>query len=178
MLSNIKDNMDYIWHYESPLGGMTLASDGKALLGLWFNDQQHFGEGLKGGEIEKKLPIFEETIRWLDIYFSGNVPMFTPTLKIQATPFRKAVWEILLTIPYGKTMTYGEIAWRIAKEKGIPQMSAQAVGGAVGHNPISLIIPCHRVLGKNNSLTGYAGGLHRKIQLLELEGIHYAFPVT
>lgn len=161
--------MNYIWYYESPLGKMTLASDGNALVGLWFDGQKHYGAGLKGERVAKKLPIFEETMSWLDIYFSGNVPMFTPTLKIQATPFRKAVWKILLTIPYGKTMTYGEIAQLIAKEKGLAKVSAQAVGGAVGHNPILLIIPCHRVLGKNNSLTGYAGGLHRKIWLLELE---------
>lgn len=115
------------------------------------------------------MPVFEEAACWLDIYFSGKAPGFTPPLLTKTTPFREAVWEILLTIPYGKTMTYGEIAGRIANEKGISRMSAQAVGGAVGHNPISLIIPCHRVVGTKGSLTGYAGGIDKKVQLLTLE---------
>lgn len=118
---------------------------------------------------KKSLPIFEQTACWLDIYFRGKAPNFTPPLNMQATPFRKAVWEIMLTIPYGKTMTYGEIAERVAKQKGLSKMSAQAVGGAVGHNSISLIIPCHRVVGTNGSLTGYAGGIEKKVQLLILE---------
>ena len=115
------------------------------------------------------MPIFEQTVRWLDIYFSGREPDFTPTVSMETTPFRKAVWEIMLTIPYGKTMTYGQIAEKIAKQRGIDKMSAQAVGGAVGHNSISIIIPCHRVVGTNGSLTGYAGGIDKKIYLLELE---------
>ena len=119
---------------------------------------------------EKSLPVFTEACRWLDIYFSGKEPLFTPPLTLRASPFRQAVWEIILTIPYGKTMTYGEIAKRIAMQKGILQMSAQAVGNAVGHNPISLIIPCHRVVGSDGSLTGYAGGIDRKVKLLKLEG--------
>ena len=106
---------------------------------------------------------------WLDIYFKGKAPDFTPPLCMETTSFRKAVWEIMLTIPYGKTMTYGEIADKIAKQKGLLKMSAQAVGGAVGHNSISLIIPCHRVFGSNGSLTGYAGGIDKKVQLLRLE---------
>ena len=110
---------------------------------------------------EKPLPIFEQSVHWLDIYFSGKAPDFTPSLCMQTTPFRKSVWEIMLTIPFGKTMTYGEIADRIAKQKGLSKMSAQAVGGAVGHNSISLIIPCHRVVGTNGSLTGYAGGIEK-----------------
>ena len=118
---------------------------------------------------EKSLPIFEQSARWLNIYFSGKAPDFTPPLSMQTTPFRKAVWEVMLTIPFGKTMTYGEIAKRIAQQRGLSKMSAQAVGGAVGHNSISLIIPCHRVVGTNGSLTGYAGGIEKKVQLLTLE---------
>ena len=161
--------MDYIYHYTSPLGRITMASDGEKLTGLWFDGQKYFADTL--GEVyeEKWLPIFEQTHRWLDIYFEGKDPDFIPPLTMKGTAFRKSVWEILLTIPYGQTMTYGEIADRIAGQKGIAQMSAQAVGGAVGHNPISLIIPCHRVVGTNGSLTGYAGGIDKKVQLLKLE---------
>ena len=161
--------MEYTHHYESPLGGITLASDGKALTGLWFDGQKHFADSLEKDHVEKSLPIFEEVDRWLDIYFSGKAPYFTPPLNMKTTQFRKAVWEIMLTIPYGQTMTYGEIADRIAKEKGLVRMSAQAVGGAVGHNSISLIIPCHRVVGTNGSLTGYAGGIDKKVKLLAME---------
>ena len=117
----------------------------------------------------KELPVFEETRRWLDAYFRGEKPDFTPPLSVETTPFRRAVWELLLTIPYGQTMTYGEIAAEIARRRGLSGMSAQAVGGAVGRNPISLIIPCHRVVGTGGSLTGYAGGIEKKVKLLELE---------
>ena len=161
--------MTYTYHYNSPLGGITLSSNGTELTGLWFDGQKYFGDTLEGKSEEKGLPIFEQSVRWLDIYFSGKAPDFTPPLYMQTTPFRKMVWEIMLTIPFGKTMTYGEIAERIAKQKGISHMSAQAVGGAVGHNSISLIIPCHRVVGTNGSLTGYAGGIEKKVQLLTLE---------
>ena len=161
--------MEYIHHFESPLGGITAASDGEALTGLWFDGQKYFANGLDPDHEEKLLPVFEQTGRWLDIYFSGGEPDFTPPLSMKTTPFRRAVWEILLTIPYGHTMTYGEIAAKIAEQKGLPGMSAQAVGGAVGHNSISLIIPCHRVVGANGSLTGYAGGLDKKQKLLALE---------
>lgn len=159
--------MRYVHHYSSPLGGITLASDGEALTGLWFDGQKYFGN-VAGCE-EKALPVFEETVRWLNVYFEGCVPDFIPPLKMETTSFRQAVWEILLTIPYGATMTYGEIASEIAAQKGCERMSAQAVGGAVGHNAISLIIPCHRVVGANGSLTGYAGGIEKKIKLLTLE---------
>ena len=162
--------MDYIWHYESPLGGITLGSDGTSIIGLWFDGQMHFADVLSPEHEEKLTPVFKDTCRWLDIYFSGSEPGFTPPLVMRATPFRKAVWEIMLTIPYGKTMTYGEIAKRIAERKGVARMAAQAVGGAVGHNSISLIIPCHRVVGKDGSLTGYAGGIDRKVNLLRMEG--------
>lgn len=171
LYANIKSsNMMFQWHYDSPLGGITLASDGTSLTGLWFDGQKYFGDTLDDGHEEKLLPVFEETCRWLDAYFSGREPGFTPPLAMHASPFRKAVWEILRTIPYGKTMTYGEIAKRITGKKGIARMSARAVGGAVGHNPISLIIPCHRVVGTDGSLTGYAGGIDRKVSLLRMEG--------
>ena len=163
--------MEYIHHYDSPLGGITIASDGKAITGLWFDGQKYFADALDKDFEEKELPVFEQTDQWLNIYFSGNAPGFTPSLKMKTTPFRKAVWEIMLTIPFGQTMTYGMIADRIAKQKGLSRMSAQAVGGAVGHNAISLIIPCHRVVGANGSLTGYAGGLDRKVKLLSLERV-------
>lgn len=162
--------MEYTYPYPSPLGGITLASDGEALTGLWFDGQKYFADNLDACREEKTLPVFDQAVRWLDLYFAGQEPGFTPPLKMKTTPFRKAVWEILLTIPYGRTMTYGQIAQQIARQKNLPRMSAQAVGGAVGHNAISLIIPCHRVVGANGSLTGYAGGLDRKIKLLTLEG--------
>ncbi len=161
--------MTHTYHYQSPLGGITLSSNGTELTGLWFDGQKYFGDTLSKEYEEKTLPVFEQSVRWLDIYFSGQAPDFTPPLCMQTTPFRKAVWEIMLTIPFGGTMTYGEIANRIAKQKGLSKMSAQAVGGAVGHNSISLIIPCHRVVGTNGSLTGYAGGIDKKVQLLKLE---------
>lgn len=162
--------MTYTYHYQSPLGGITLSSNGTELTGLWFDGQKYFGNTLPKEYEEKILPVFEQSVRWLDIYFSGKAPDFTPPLCMQTTLFRKAVWKIMQTIPFGKTMTYGEIADRIAKQKGLSKMSAQAVGGAVGHNSISLIIPCHRVVGTNGSLTGYSGGVDRKLKLLTLEG--------
>lgn len=163
--------MEYTQHYNSPLGGITIASDGEAIIGLWFDGQKYFADSLGVEFREQDLPVFQETRRWLDIYFSGREPNFTPPLKMRTTPFRKSVWEIMLTIPYGKTMTYGEIAAEYASQRGLRVMSAQAVGGAVGHNSISLIIPCHRVLGSDGSLTGYAGGIDKKVELLKLEGI-------
>lgn len=161
--------MTYTYHYDSLLGGITLAGNGTELTGLWFDGQKYFGQTLPQEYVQKPLPVFDQAARWLDIYFRGKVPDFTPPLSVRTTPFRKGVWEILLTIPYGQTMTYREIADRIAKQCGLPRMSAQAVGGAVGHNPICLIIPCHRVVGTNGSLTGYAGGIDRKAWLLTLE---------
>ncbi len=164
--------MQYIYHYRSPIGGITLASDGEALTGLWFDGQKYFPNFLLKTLEETQLPVFDRTTEWLDVYFSGKAPDFTPALAMETTPFRKVVWEILLTIPYGQTMTYGEIAQRIAVQNGLQHMSAQAVGGAVGHNEISLIIPCHRVIGSSGKLTGYAGGLDKKRYLLKLEGIN------
>lgn len=164
--------MDYIYNYKSPLGGITLGSDGKNLTGLWFDGQKYFADTIDGSFTEKELPVFEDTIKWLDIYFDGKEPDFTPPISMHATRFREDVWKILLSIPYGQTMTYGQIAEIIARQRGIPKMSAQAVGGAVGHNPISIIIPCHRVVGTDGSLTGYGGGLDRKIKLLILERLY------
>lgn len=161
--------MTYTYHYNSPLGGITMASDGTALTGLWFDGQKYFSDTVLEEHIEKSLPIFDDVSKWLDIYFGGKEPDFMPLVTFETTPFRKAVWDILVTIPYGKTMTYGEIADIIAGQKGIDKMSAQAIGGAVGHNPVSIIIPCHRVVGTGGSLTGYAGGIDKKIQLLKLE---------
>ena len=169
--------MEYIHQYKSPLGGMTASSDGEALTGLWFDGQKYFGSTLAGKEMQnlyhtqKELPVFEQADRWLDEYFSGKKPGDIPPISIKTTPFRKAVWEILRSIPYGQTMTYKEIADRMAKQQGLSRMAAQAVGGAVGHNPISLMIPCHRVVGSRGSLTGYAGGVGRKKKLLILEGV-------
>lgn len=164
--------MEYIYHYSSPLGGITIASNGIEITGLWFDGQKYFADTLSKVHEEKALPVFDETKKWLDIYFNGTPPDFTPPLSMNTTPFRKAVWNILLGIPFGKTITYGEISKIIAKQFGIDKMSAQAVGGAVGHNSISLIIPCHRVVGTNGSLTGYAGGLEKKVWLLTMEKVN------
>lgn len=153
--------------YYSKIGPLLLESDGKYLTGLSFLKDKETKELSK-----LDTSVFQETIRWLDLYFSGEIPSFIPNYKIVgATPFRKKVLDILLTIPYGKTMTYKEIATSIAKDWEIQKMSAQAVGGAVGWNPIGIIIPCHRVLGAKGALTGYAGGIHHKVELLTLEGI-------
>ncbi len=157
--------VDYTHQYASPLGGVILASDGEALTGLWFEGQKHFGAGLAGEALEKPLPVFDQADRWLDVYFSGWEPDFTPPLRPRGTAFQQAVWKLLLAIPYGRTAAYGEIAASL----GLPPGAARAVGGAVGRNPISLIIPCHRVVGADGSLTGYAGGMERKRLLLDLE---------
>lgn len=155
--------MDYIAHYDSPLGCITLASDSEALTGLFFDGQKYFGSTLGAQTEEHNLPVFDEARRWLDSYFSGREPDFKPVLSLCGTPFRQRVWGMLLAIPYGQTLTYGELARRLGVR------SAQAVGGAVGHNPISIIVPCHRVVGANGSLIGYAGGIERKRVLLKLE---------
>ena len=156
--------MLFLTHYASPLGPILLAADETGLTGLWFEGQKYFPSFLGVDYQEKETPVLTETARWLDVYFSGKDPGFLPPLHPQGSPFRQAVWNILLTIPRGQTMTYGEIARRLDVH------SAQAVGGAVGHNPISILIPCHRVVGSDGSLTGYAGGFDRKTRLLQLEG--------
>ena len=161
--------MVYTCHYESPLGGILLAADESGLTGLWFDGQKYFARELSAEHTEKETPILAEAKRWLDIYFTGTEPDFLPPLHPDGSAFQQAVWELLLQIPYGKTVTYGELARQLAEKRGIARMSAQAVGGAVGHNRISVIIPCHRVVGTNGSLTGYAGGIDKKVKLLELE---------
>ena len=161
--------MTYTQHYDSPLGGILLAADDVGLTGLWFDGQKYFVRGLSNERIEQETSVLAEAKRWLDIYFTGKKPDFTPPLHPIGSAFRRSVWEILLQIPYGQTMTYGEIARQLSKKQGLERMSAQAVGGAVGHNEISIIIPCHRVVGADDSLTGYAGGIGKKEKLLELE---------
>ena len=157
--------MYYSTDYSSPLGKMLIVSDGEAICGLWFYGQKYFKSTIDENMVEKPdLTIFKKATKWLDDYFNGLNPEIDFKLNPQGSEFRKNVWKILTEIPYGKTVTYGEIASLLS-----PTMSAQAVGGAVGHNPISILIPCHRVLGANGKLTGYAGGIERKIKLLELE---------
>lgn len=161
--------MRYTSHYCSPIGDILLAADDIGLTGLWFEGEEYFALYLDKEHEEKEVPLFEKAKQWLDIYFSGKEPDFTVPLHFIGTDFQNEVWEILCTIPYGQTMTYGEIAKQIAVKKGLPRMSAQAVGGAVGHNKISIIVPCHRVVGTNGSLTGYGWGIDKKIKLLQLE---------
>ena len=161
--------MTYTQHCNSPLGVILLAADETGLTGLWLDGAKYFADNLPEAHTEQETPILLEAKRWLDLYFAGNKPDFMPPLHPIGSAFRQAVWNILLQIPYGQTMTYGEIARQLAKKRGVSRMSAQAVGGAVGHNKISILIPCHRVVGSDGSLTGYAGGLDKKIKLLELE---------
>ncbi|MCI5947076.1 MAG: methylated-DNA--[protein]-cysteine S-methyltransferase [Oscillospiraceae bacterium] len=153
----------------SPLGKILLAADEVGLIGLWFYGQKYFAADLPKEYAKGTTSALVQAKEWLDIYFGGNEPDFTPPLHPIGTDFRREVWDILLKIPYGKTITYGDIARELAKKKGTEKMSAQAVGGAVGHNEISIIIPCHRVVGSDGSLTGYAGGIDKKIDLLMLE---------
>lgn len=167
--------MYYQTKYESPLGVITLASDGENLVGLWLDGQKYFADTIKE-EIHQKddLPVFDASKKWLDRYFAGEKPEISElSLAPAGNEFRQEVWKLLCEIPYGEVTTYGAIAKKIG-EKQNKSMSAQAVGGAVGHNPISIIIPCHRVVGSNGSLTGYAGGLDKKVQLLELESVDMA----
>ena len=161
--------MIFIQHYDSPMGGILLAADEVGLTGLWFDGQKYFARDLPAERIERNPSALSETGRWLDIYFTGKEPDFMPPLHPIGSAFRQSVWKILLQIPYGQTTTYGEIARQLAEKQGRSKMSAQAVGGAVGHNEISILIPCHRVVGTSGSLTGYAGGIDKKIRLLELE---------
>ena len=154
---------------QTPLGEVRLRSDGKSLTGLWFVGQVNDAKEFSGLEMKNDLPIFGQVKSWLEGYFSGKKTPITIPLNPKGTNFQQRVWKILQEIPYGETTTYGEIAQRIAKEKGVATYSAQAVGQAVGKNPISILIPCHRVLGKDGALTGYAGGIHRKEELLRIE---------
>lgn len=163
--------MQYTATYQSPIGEILLAANERGVIGLWLENEKYFGSGLEHEYEEKDTPFLKLAKHWLDIYFSGKNPDFMPPIHMIGTEFQKEVWEILLCIPYGQTITYGEIAKKLAERRKIPRMSAQAVGGAVGHNKLSMLIPCHRVVGSNGSLTGYAGGLNKKIKLLELEGV-------
>ena len=161
--------MLYTGYYRSPLGRLLLAADEIGLTGLWFERQRYFAQGLAPVHTDEETPILAQTRRWLDLYFSGSVPDFTPPLHPVGSDFRQEVWALLRRIPCGQTTTYGALARQLAAERGLSRMSAQAVGGAVGHNVISIIIPCHRVVGANGSLTGYAGGIDKKAALLRLE---------
>lgn len=168
--------MTYQWFYQTPseFDDIILSGDGEFLTGLYFANSPNISNYTKNHTIScttRLLPIFAETCRWLDIYFSGKNPDFTPKYQIiDATPFRQIVSEIMRGIPFGQTLTYKDIAGRVAKKRGVIKMSSQAVGGAVGWNPICIIIPCHRVVGKNGNLTGYGGGMRNKIALLAHEG--------
>ena len=167
--------MYYSTTYSSPVGTITLAcdGDGKNLAGLWTEGQKYHGGTIPEAMTENKdMPIFTTTKKWLDRYFEGKKSDISelPLAPI-GSEFRRGVWDILCEIPYGEVITYGEIAKKMAVKMNRESMSSQAVGGAVGHNPISIIIPCHRVVGSNGSLTGYAGGVGTKIKLLELEGV-------
>ena len=163
--------MEYICKIPSPLGKLTVSSDGDHITGLWIEGSRYFGESLSEKAVEKYLPVFKKTDQWLSGYFSGIEPRIVLPLAPHGSPFRQKVWEILCAIPYGNVTTYGAIAWQIAEREDNKRIAAQAVGGAVGHNPISIIIPCHRVIGANGSLTGYGGGIAKKIHLLELEKV-------
>ena len=175
----------YFCNYQSPLGAMIMQADENNLIALFFVGQKYSqkyesGTFFTNKRIESKelkindLAIFRDTALWLDTYFSGQIPSFMPQIALKGSEFALQVWEILQSIPYGKTTTYGAIAKTLANKRGVAKMSAQAVGGAVGRNPISIIIPCHRVLGADNALTGYAGGVDKKLKLLEFEGVNTA----
>ena len=164
--------MNYKYTYESPLGTMVMLGTLSYLTDLFFIDEAHAPSYDDAEYIEQLTGPFEVTIMWLNQYFNGKKPFITPPIQLEGTEFRKSVWSILQTIPYGETITYGDIGKQIAQEQGKEKFSAQAVGGAVGHNPISIIVPCHRVIGSNGQLTGYAGGIERKKYMLDLESEH------
>lgn len=164
--------MTYLQPYLSPLGPMTMAGDGCCLTGLWFDGQKYFPDLMADTYEWRNLPLFDDVRLWLADYFRGCRPCNTPPLQLAGSPFRQQVWKLLQEIPYGQTVTYRDIARQLARLQNSDRaVAAQAVGGAVGHNPVSIIVPCHRVVGRDGSLTGYAGGLDRKAALLLLEGI-------
>ncbi|MDR0450700.1 MAG: methylated-DNA--[protein]-cysteine S-methyltransferase [Treponema sp.] len=162
--------MEYVHSIESPLGTLTVASDGRNISGLWIEGQKYFKKTLEKDALEQNLPVFESVREWLAVYFSGREPDFLPPLMPKGSPFQKTIWGALSKIPYGKTVSYGELAGQYEFEHKGKHTSARAVGGAVGRNPISILIPCHRVIGKKGGLTGYAGGIGKKLELLKLEG--------
>ena len=166
--------MELLMTYDSPLGTMTFSSDGMALTGLRFNGQKYFPAFPEATTAQTEIPLWKETKTWLDIYFSGAEPPFTPPLLFWGTPFQKTVWELILRVPYGKTVSYGELAKLAAAKTGKIRMSARAVGTALGHNPVLLIAPCHRVIRADGSLGGYAAGLERKEALLKLEDADFS----
>ena len=159
--------MQYIHYYESPIGQILLTADEQGLTDLMLQGEPWT---LAADHSEETTTVIIESVQWLDIYFSGNTPDFTPPLHLTGSPFQMEVWELLLKIPYGSITTYGHLAKQVAEKRGISRMSAQAVGGAVGSNPVSIIVPCHRVVGLNGNLTGFASGLDNKIALLKQEG--------
>ena len=161
--------MIYTQHYESPLGGILLAADETGLTGLWFDGEKYYADNLAAEHEARDTQALGAAKRWLDVYFAGKEPDFLPPLHPIGSAFRKEVWQLLLEIPYGQTTTYGALARRLAERRGLRHMSAQAVGGAVGHNEISILIPCHRVVGTSGSLTGYAGGIDKELAVLRLE---------
>ncbi len=169
--------MYYITQYQSPLGELLLASDGENIIGLWLEGQKYYGGAVNGEKTQKDdLLAFTAAREWLDRYFAGEKPAIKELpLAPRGSSFRQKVWKILCEIPYGQITNYGEIAKKIAMIEHKTSMSSQAIGGAVGHNPISIIIPCHRVVGANGSLTGYAGGIAKKVKLLELEGVDMTY---
>ena len=154
------------------MGEILLAADEIGLTGLWFEGEKFYADSLDPEHEERNVPVFDVVKKWLDIYFSGHEPDFMPPVHMIGSEFRQQVWKLLREIPYGETITYGGLAKRLARERGLERMSAQAVGGAVGHNEISIIVPCHRVVGSDGSLTGYAGGIDKKERLLMLEGVN------
>lgn len=165
----------YMYYYDSPMGVMKLCANKESLLGVWFDEARIAEASLDIEAIENfhDNKHISDAVCWLDEYFAGNVPSFTPNLKLQGSEFRKNVSEIMLEIPYGELSTYGEIANEVAMRIGKDRMSAQAVGGAVGSNEFSIIVPCHRVVGKGGKLTGYAGGMDKKVYLLHHEGVDF-----
>ncbi len=165
--------MQYTSYYSSPLGNLLIAADEIGLIGIWFENQKYFGNCLSGNYIPKELPIFAKTKKWLNLYFSKQNPDFSIPIHFIGTEFQKEVWQIISRIPYGQTTTYGNIARQMSNGRNTSRMSAQAVGNAIGHNPISIIVPCHRILNKRGDLTGYSAGLERKKFLLTLENIQF-----
>ena len=163
------NELQYTMEYASPFGRLTISSDGEAVTGLWFERAKYYLETVGEHIAGRPLPVFDRATAWLDAYFGGENPDVSLPLNPRGSAFRQSVWRILQNIPYGQVRTYGSIAQELAKAAGKDAMSAQAVGGAVGHNPISIIIPCHRVVGANGSLTGFGGGIQNKVKLLQLE---------
>lgn len=167
--------MQYTTRYASPLGEILLACDDEGMTGLWFVGQKYYGNGLAKERAEKDHPILKEACSWLDCYFAGGKPEKLPPIHLVGTDFRREVWELLLKLPYGTVTTYRKLGRELARRRRLPHMSAQAIGGAVGHNPVSILVPCHRVVGTDGSLTGYAGGTDKKAALLTLEQVEVVF---